>query len=108
MPAKQLRCEETLEDGYDPTGENAGECGAVALACADCGDSAGCTEHAQLCPHCGNAVCSHCAEEHGCHLGTDAVNRGLYPIRLSKPRGVGYLLGSAACGFLAFGMSAAL
>jgi hypothetical protein len=64
-------CED--DPNHDPTGENAGECGAVALACADCGDSAGCTEHAQLCPHCGNAVCSHCADEHGCHLGTDAV-----------------------------------
>src|SRR5690349_8424301 len=30
------------------TGENTVECGAVALACADCGDSTGCEEHALI------------------------------------------------------------
>ena len=71
MPAKQLRCEETLDSNYDPTSENAGECGAIALARADCGDSAGCTEHAQVCPRCGEPVCTYCEDEHACHAVTD-------------------------------------
>jgi len=49
MPAT-LRCEETFSVGCDPTGENARECGAPALACTDCGESAGCSLHAELCP----------------------------------------------------------
>jgi len=66
MAAKELRCEESFSNGYDPTGENARECGAPALACSDCGESAGCSEHAQLCPKCGEAVCAYCEDEHAC------------------------------------------
>ena len=41
MPASQLRCETYVSPEGDMTGENAIECGAIALPCADCGDSAG-------------------------------------------------------------------
>jgi hypothetical protein len=37
MPAKQLRCDVSVIPEGDGTGENAIECGAIALACADCG-----------------------------------------------------------------------
>jgi hypothetical protein len=70
MPTKQLRCEESFSGGYDPTGENAKECGAPALACTDCGESAGCSEHVQLCPRCGEAVCAYCEDEHACLPGS--------------------------------------
>ena len=66
MPAKQLRCEATVIPYGDITGENGIECGAIALACADCGDSAGCAEHAQQCPKCGEAICAYCVDEHAC------------------------------------------
>lgn len=66
MPAKQLRCEESVSFGYDPTDDNTKECGAAALACADCGESAGCAEHAQFCPKCGEPVCAYCEDEHAC------------------------------------------
>ena len=66
MPAKQLRCDVYVSGENDPTGEHAIKCGAIALACADCGDSAGCMEHALACPNCGNSVCEFCAEEHCC------------------------------------------
>ena len=69
MPAKQLRCEESVSSGYDPTQENAQECRAPALACADCGESAGCAEHAQLCSKCGEPVCAYCEDEHACMPG---------------------------------------
>ena len=36
MPAKQFRCEVYVVPESDRTGENAIECGAIALACADC------------------------------------------------------------------------
>src|SRR5690348_14069092 len=39
MPARQLRCETYVVPEDDRTGENAIECGALALACTDCGDS---------------------------------------------------------------------
>jgi hypothetical protein len=48
MPASQLRCETYVSPEGDMTGEKAIECGAIALPCADCGDSAGCVEHAIL------------------------------------------------------------
>jgi len=63
MPARQPRCDVYVIPEGDRTGENAIECGAVALACADCGDSAGCEEHALMCPKCGKPVC---ADEHSC------------------------------------------
>ncbi len=66
MPAKQLRCEVSVVPENDPTGENAIECGSIALPCIDCGDSAGCEEHAIRCPSCGNPVCDYCATEHAC------------------------------------------
>jgi hypothetical protein len=66
MPASQLRCEAYISPEGDMTGEKAIECGAIALPCADCGDSAGCEEHAILCPKCGKAICEGCANEHGC------------------------------------------
>jgi hypothetical protein len=34
----------------DSAGENAVECGAIAIASVDCSDAAGCEEHALLCP----------------------------------------------------------
>lgn len=70
MPARQLRCEAYVIPEGDRTGENAVECGAIALACTDCGDSAGCEEHALMCPRCGKPVCEFCADEHGC-VGED-------------------------------------
>jgi Zn finger protein HypA/HybF involved in hydrogenase expression len=72
MPAKQLRCEASVIPDNDPTGEQAIERGAIALACADCGDSAGCLEHAVICPKCGSPVCDFCAEDHTWH--TDAAD----------------------------------
>lgn len=66
MPAQQLRCEVWVIPEGDPTGENAVECRAIALACADCGESAGCEEHALLCPSCRKPVCEYCADEHSC------------------------------------------
>ncbi len=69
MPAKPLRCEESVSFGYDPAVESARECGALALACTECGDSAGCPEHAQLCPKCREAVCVFCEDEHACTPG---------------------------------------
>jgi len=49
----------------DLTGENAVECGVIAIASVDCSDVAGCEEHALLCPGCGKPVCEYCADEHG-------------------------------------------
>lgn len=66
MPAKQLRCEVWVIPEGDRTGENAIECGFIALACAECGNSAGCVEHALMCPQCRRAVCDSCAYEHNC------------------------------------------
>jgi len=66
MPVQQFRCEDSIIPVGDATGENAVECGSIALACADCGDNAGCYEHAQFCPICGEAICSGCAAEHPC------------------------------------------
>ena len=66
MPAKQLRCAASVIPYGDATGENAIECGAVALTCADCGYSAGSEEHAVFCPKCGKPVCDYCAGEHAC------------------------------------------
>jgi len=66
MSANQLRCKESVIGEGDNTGESAIECGAVALACADCHKSAGCEEHAQFCPKCGQPVCVWCEDEHGC------------------------------------------
>ena len=66
MPGRQLRCAESVSSGYDPTCENAQQCGAPALACTDCGESAGCSEHVQLCPRCGEPVCTYCEDEHSC------------------------------------------
>ena len=68
MPAKQLRCENYVIRDGDVTGENAIECGAVALACADCGESAGCEEHGQRCPRCGEALCESCSDRHACSV----------------------------------------
>jgi hypothetical protein len=73
MPAQQLRCEESVIPEGDPTGEDAVECGAVALPCAQCGESAGCHEHAQFCPKCGEAVCVWCEDEHVCLADTEHV-----------------------------------
>ena len=66
MPAESLRCETYVAPEGDLTGEYAVECGAIALACADCSDSAGCEEHAILCPRSGKPICEGCADEHGC------------------------------------------
>jgi hypothetical protein len=66
MPAQLLRCETNVSPEGDLTGEKAVECGAIALACADCGASAGCEAHAVICPKCGKSVCDYCADEHGC------------------------------------------
>ena len=73
MPAKQLRCEVSVIPENDATVENAVECGAIALACTDCGDSARCEEHAVVCAKCGNAVCDFCAEEHSCIAASENV-----------------------------------
>ncbi len=73
MSAKQLRCEMSVIPENDPTGEYAIECGAIALACADCGDSAGCMEHAVICPKCASPICDYCAEEHSCHMGASDI-----------------------------------
>src|SRR5579863_2968958 len=64
MPAKQVRCEVWVVPEGDRTGERAIECGAIALSCVECGDSAGCIEHALMCPQCKRAICDSC--EHGC------------------------------------------
>jgi hypothetical protein len=61
-----LRCEVWVIPEGDRTGERAIECGAVALACVDCSESAGCVEHALMCPRCRTAVCDSCADEHRC------------------------------------------
>jgi hypothetical protein len=61
-----LRCESYVITENDGTGENALKCNAIALACAECGDSAGCVEHALMCPRCRRAVCDSCADEHRC------------------------------------------
>jgi hypothetical protein len=66
MPAKQLRCEVWVIPEGDRTGERALECGAIALACVDCAESAECVEHALMCPHCRRAVRDSCADEHPC------------------------------------------
>ena len=66
MPARQLRCEVSIIPENDRTGEKAVECRAIALACVDCGESAGCEEHAVKCPRCGKPVCDYCADEHRC------------------------------------------
>ena len=66
MPAESLRCETYVFAEADVTGENAIECGAIAFACTDCGDPAGCVEHAVLCPKCRKPVCDYCSDEHGC------------------------------------------
>jgi hypothetical protein len=66
VPAQPLRCETYVSLNADVTGEKALECGAIALACSDCEASAGCEEHAVLCPKCGKPVCDYCADEHGC------------------------------------------
>ena len=39
-------------------------CGAVALACVDCGRPAGCEQHALLCQNCSKPVCGY--HEHRC------------------------------------------
>jgi len=69
MSGKQLRCEEPVSSDYDLADENARECRALAVACVDCGGSAGCAEHAQMCPKCGQAVCAYCEDEHACPPG---------------------------------------
>jgi len=55
MPAKELRYDVSVVPEIEPTGEHAIECGAIALACAECRGSAGCHAHAVLCPVCGTA-----------------------------------------------------
>lgn len=55
---RRLRCEVSVIREGDPTGENAIECGAIALACVNCGGSAGCEEHELSCPKCGKPVCT--------------------------------------------------
>lgn len=66
MLAKQPRCEVYVLPQSDRTGEKAMKCNAMALACEDCGDSAGCEEHALRCPRCGKRVCNCCADAHRC------------------------------------------
>jgi hypothetical protein len=66
MPAKRLRCDVYVVPENDRTGENAIECGAIALVCADCGDSAGCEEHAIICPKCGKPLCDYCVDDDAC------------------------------------------
>ena len=61
-----FRCEVWVIPEGDWTGERAIECGGIALACVDCGESAGCVEHAPMCPQCRRAVCDSCADEHRC------------------------------------------
>jgi len=56
----------------DRTGENAIECEVIALPCADCGESAGCEEHAVCCPRCGKPICDYCADEYRCVAKTVA------------------------------------
>jgi len=73
MPAKQLLCEVSVTPENDPTGEHAIECGAIGLPCTECGDSAGCVEHAVICPKCGSPVCDFCAEERACVAGADEI-----------------------------------
>lgn len=65
-PVKQLRCESSVIPHDDATGENAAQCGAIALPCVDCGRSAGCGQHAVRCNKCGNPVCVSCADGHFC------------------------------------------
>src|SRR5690348_9611467 len=73
MPA-ELRCDVYVTFEGDPTGENAVQCNAIALPCADCGESAGCEEHAVRCPRCGKPVCDYCADEHR-RVATATVGR---------------------------------
>src|ERR671935_2211483 len=42
MSCRPLRCEAYVIPESDFTGENVIQCGAIAFACGDCGDSAGC------------------------------------------------------------------
>ena len=66
MATRQLRCDVYVVSHNGRTGENAVECGAIALACTECGESAGCEEHSIICPRCGKPVCSYCADDHSC------------------------------------------
>lgn len=66
MTTTLLRCDVAVIPEGDRTGENAVECGAIALACIECGGSAGCEEHAQLCPKCREPICVYCEDEHVC------------------------------------------
>lgn len=52
------------------TGEGALQCGLIALSCVDCGEAAGCVEHAFFCRQCGRAVCDACAGDHTCQAET--------------------------------------
>jgi hypothetical protein len=41
LMAIDLTCEASVSFCYDPTGQNAQECGAASFACVDCGGPAG-------------------------------------------------------------------
>jgi hypothetical protein len=66
VPTKNLRCESSVISQDDALGENAAQCGDIAIRCADCGISAGCKQHAVRCNKCGRPVCESCADGHRC------------------------------------------
>jgi hypothetical protein len=65
MSSSTWKCDVSVPWGYDPTGENADECGAASLPCAD---PAGCHAHAMFCNRCHEPLCEGCIEEHACAM----------------------------------------
>jgi len=66
IPVKHLPCESSVISQDDAMGENAAQCGDIAIPCADCARSAGCKQHAVGCNKCGSPVCESCADGHLC------------------------------------------
>ena len=64
LMAIDLTCEASVTFCYDPTGQNAQECGAASFACVDCGGPAGCPDHAHRCYRCDEMVCEECRGDH--------------------------------------------
>jgi Zn finger protein HypA/HybF involved in hydrogenase expression len=54
VPIENLRCESSVISQDDAMGENAAQCGDIAIPCADCGRSAACKQHAVGCNKCGS------------------------------------------------------
>lgn len=75
--AQILRCSTFISPEVDWTNKRAVECGSMALACVECGASAGCIAHALFCRYCGRAVCDSRAYDHGCQAGAQEGDRGI-------------------------------